>query len=98
MLPIIFEPPAQEELDSAHEWYETARPGLGDEFVAAVRTTISRIQDWPELHATVYKEVRQAKIERFPYNVFYRVESKRILVLAVFHGSRDPTVWRRRAR
>jgi len=97
MLPVMFEPPAQDELDSAYEWYEAQRPGLGDEFVAAVWTTIIRIRDRPDLYARTHKDVRRANVERFPYSVYYRVQSSRILVLAVFHGSRDPAAWRRRA-
>ena len=33
----------------------------------------------------------------FPYCVYYREEPGRVLVLAVFHTSRDPTVWQSRS-
>jgi plasmid stabilization system protein ParE len=33
---------------------------------------------------------------RFPYGLFYVVEAERIVVLAVFHGRRDPKAVRRR--
>lgn len=35
----------------------------------------------------------QAVVSRFPYAVFYRVESKRVVVLTVLHTSRDPSTW-----
>jgi plasmid stabilization system protein ParE len=36
-------------------------------------------------------------VRRFPYSVFYRVEADRIVVLAVFHGRRNPRIWQARA-
>ena len=34
-----------------------------------------------------------ALVCRFPYAVFYRAESKRVVVLAVLHTARDPSIW-----
>ena len=33
---------------------------------------------------------------RFPFAVYFRIRSDALVVLAVFHGRRDPTVWQRR--
>ena len=35
---------------------------------------------------------------RFPYSVYFRVRRNSMVVLAVFHGRRNPAVWQRRAR
>jgi plasmid stabilization system protein ParE len=43
----------------------------------------------------VRKTVRRAFVTKFPYLVFYIVEATRVVVLAVLHTSRDPTVWPR---
>jgi hypothetical protein len=32
-------------------------------------------------------------VRRFPYGVFYRVDSDQIAVLAVYHSKRDPRGW-----
>ena len=45
------------------------------------------------MFASVHGEVRRALVSRFPYGIFYRVESKRVVVLAVLHTARDPKVW-----
>jgi len=42
-------------------------------------------------------DVRCVRVRRFPYSVFFRAESRRIVVLAVFHARRDPSVWQQRA-
>jgi plasmid stabilization system protein ParE len=51
----------------------------------------------PQLYALVHKGMRRVTAERFPYSIYFRAEARRIVVLAVFHGSRDPTIWQRRA-
>jgi plasmid stabilization system protein ParE len=66
------------------------------EFLACIEAALSSISRNPELHSAVHDEVRRALVRRFPYGVFYIVEQERIVVLAVFHGHRDPTELMRR--
>ncbi len=35
-------------------------------------------------------------MKRFPYALFYQIEATQVVVLAVFHGKRDPGVWQDR--
>jgi toxin ParE1/3/4 len=44
-----------------------------------------------------HSDIRCVQARRFPYSVFYRTEAHRIVVLAVFHARRDPTIWQTRA-
>ncbi len=44
----------------------------------------------------VYKDARCALLRRFPYAIYYRVKRDRIVVIAVFHSSRDPREWQSR--
>jgi plasmid stabilization system protein ParE len=95
--PLVFRPEARDEIDEAYAWYEHQRAGLGEEFLSAIRDVLDRIQETPEAHAQVYRDVRRGVTRRFPYGVFYRVEADRIVVLAVYHSRRDPRGWRDRA-
>ena len=96
-LPLVFRPEVQEDLDEAWAWYEKQRAGLGDEFLEEVRATLHRITEAPTLYAEVYRGARRALTARFPYAVFFREEEARILVLAIVHGHRRPSIWQRRA-
>jgi plasmid stabilization system protein ParE len=96
-LPIAFRRAARLEFDQAHDWYEKQKVGLGQEFVEAVDKVLERIAAMPEIHQIVYKDIRRALVQRFPYSIFYRVKSDRIVVLAVFHGKRNPAIWQARA-
>jgi toxin ParE1/3/4 len=95
-LPLLFRPAAQDEFAEAASWYEARREGLGSEFVAEVQNVLDAIADDPERYASVVADVREAIVSRFPYCVYYRKRSKRIVIIAVFHSSRDPAIWQSR--
>jgi plasmid stabilization system protein ParE len=96
-LPVVLRDEAQAEFDEAFDWYNTQRAGLGVEFVAEVQKVFDRIAANPLLHGVAFADVRKGVVRRFPYNVFYRPHPDRVEVLAVFHGSRDPSIWQGRA-
>jgi toxin ParE1/3/4 len=96
-LPIVLRDEAQAEFDEAFDYYEAHRPGLGVTFTERVQEVFDRISANPQLHAVVLGDVRKAVVARFPYCVYYRAEAARIEVIAVFHTSRDPSVWQGRA-
>jgi len=81
------------DLAGAVGWYKDQRAGLGEEFLGAVEASFDAIQEFPEMFAPLHGEVRRAVVSRFPYAVFYRIEPKRVVVLAVLHMARDPKLW-----
>ena len=95
-LPLVLLQAAREEFDDAFDWYEDERAGLGVAFDASVRETYARIIDRPRLFQVVLADIRRAPVRRFPYLIFYRVEPDQIVVLSVFHTSRDPRIWQSR--
>jgi plasmid stabilization system protein ParE len=95
-LPLVFGPQVQHDVDSAYEWYEKERPGLGERLLAAIRVNLARVQTDPHHFAVIYRRVRAALVETFPYVVYFRIERTRLFVLAILHGHRDPAEWQRR--
>jgi plasmid stabilization system protein ParE len=95
-LPIVFRPEARAEFDEAADWYEQQRAGLGADFIARVQEALDRITANPLLHQVVYQDVRRAVVQRFPFSVYYQVEPGQVVVIAVFHGRRDPAIWQGR--
>lgn len=87
---------AENDIQAAFEWYESQRPGLGEQFLAAVRERLEAIRDFPEASPIVYRAIRRAVVSRFPYLIFYVVRLERITVLAVLHHARSPAGWPRR--
>ena len=96
-LPIRLRPEAEQDLLSARDWYDQQRTGLGDEFAAQVSAVFDRLAAMPESCAVRWQDIRSCRLQRFPYIVYYRALADCIEVLAVLHGSRDPSVWHSRA-
>ena len=93
---VVFRPAAVTELEDARLWYEARRPGLGDDFVDCIDLALLRVASEPLAHARVHGDIRRVLVRRFPYAIFHIAESDRVVVLAVFHASRDPAVWQGR--
>jgi toxin ParE1/3/4 len=94
---VILRRAARIEYDAAGDWYEQQRPGLGAAFTAAVQQVFDRIAAHPQMHGVVLRGIRKAVVQGFPYCVYYRERSSAVVVLSVFHTSRDSNVWQSRA-
>ena len=94
--PVVIRPAAAADIESARDWYNRARPGLGDEFLTALDDTLRRVREAPDQYPAVHRGIRRALLKRFPYGVFFRFADDTVLVIACFHGRRNPTVWRSR--
>ena len=97
-LPVVLRDEAQAEFDEAFDWYDAQRPGLGTEFVAEVQKVFDHIAASPLARPVAWADIRKAAVRRFPYCVFYRPHPDRVEVLAVFHTSRDPSIWQGRTQ
>ncbi len=96
--PVVYRRSAGRDLAGAYGWYDQQRAGLGEEFLASVNAVFDAIEKFPEMFASVSNDVRRAIVSRFPYAVFYRIEPRRVVVLAVLHTARDPKLWPRARR
>jgi plasmid stabilization system protein ParE len=70
---------------------------LGGRFRAEIEKVVERIANNPERYAVVYKSLRRARLQRFPYALFFSIEDKELMVVACFHSKRDPKRWQARA-
>jgi plasmid stabilization system protein ParE len=95
-LSIVTRTAAAAEIDAAYRWYERERPGLGEEFLAAVNDLVGVIAEHPQRFQATHRDLRRALLRRFPYSIFYRLVPDHIVVVACFHSKRNPTRWRAR--
>jgi toxin ParE1/3/4 len=78
-------------------WYEERQAGLGSQFVSGINYAIELVLENPQRFPIMHRGIRCVRARRFPYSVFFRPEAQRIVVLAVFHARRDPSVLHNRA-
>jgi plasmid stabilization system protein ParE len=94
-LPVVYHRKVGRDLAAGFGYYEGQSDGLGEKFLAEINSAFDAIERYPEMFAQVHGEVRRAVVSRFPYAVFYRVESNRVVILTVLHTARDPRIWPR---
>ena len=89
---IVFRRIAKREMDESIAWYENQRAQLGVELAVEINRTLQNISHSPKQFPLMRGEVRRALVRRFPYGVHYVIENDRVVVLAVYHVKRSPTL------
>jgi hypothetical protein len=86
------------ELRSVQTYYETQSAGLGDRFVDAFLATINAIVERPLSFPVVLLDVRRARVDVFPYAIYFRLRGSAVHVIALYDLRRSPDRLRRRLR
>ena len=94
---IVIDPMADADMEEAGDWYETQQPGLQQEFLAELQSTIRLVSLNPyAFHPLKARaQVRRALANRFPYRVFFTVESDEVYIFRVLHTARHDREWKR---
>ena len=87
---------AELDINSAFEYYENKRLGLGHDFLLCIEAAISKIERNPLQYKVIHKEIRRIAVHRYPYRIFYLVRKQLVIVTAVFHARQDPQSWNNR--
>lgn len=95
---IIIRPEAEQDIQGAFGWYEERIVGLGREFLRCIDVSFAQINRSPSSYPIVYIDIRRILTRRFPFGVFYIIVNQKIIVLAVLHARRDPSVWQKRKK
>ena len=86
--------PALGDLTEAINYYDTASPGLGGEFIDEIEATIRRIILDPEAWTKVSPNHRRCRTRRFPYGLVYSIERDAVIIAAVMNLRRHPDSWK----
>ena len=90
---VLLRPAAAADVEDAFAWYESQRPGLGEEYLAEVTAAIERVVEHPQRYPILHRQTHRILLRRFPYGLFYRSSSEEVIILACMHASRDPKRW-----
>lgn len=93
---LIVRPLAEEDLLDIQRWYEAQQDGLGGAFRRSVDELFQRLRENPLMYPVVYRGLRRAVLRRFPYLVYFTVESEVVSIVACLHGRRDQGLVRQR--
>ena len=87
---------AREEVMAAATWYALRDVSAAARFVAEIERVEDLIAAAPDRWPAHTWGTRRLLLRRFPYGVVYRIESTRVLIVAVVHDHQAPGYWRRR--
>ncbi len=87
---------AELDINTAFEYYENQRVGLGHDFLLCIEECLAKIERNPEHYKIIYKKLRRIAVRRFPYRILYLVQNNLVIVTAVFHARKAPQAWESR--
>jgi plasmid stabilization system protein ParE len=96
MRQVTFAPAARSEFFDALAWYGEHAPSVIPRLRAELRNLLSKAAEAPMLFPRGLGNTRRAVLQHFPYVVIFRPTDETIDVVAFFHTSRDPVVWKSR--
>ena len=86
--------PALAEIREATAFYEGRVSGLGTDFLDEVDAAVGRILEFPEAWGALGGNYRRCHLRRFPFSVIYSIQAEDVIVvISVFHQSREPHTW-----
>lgn len=86
---LSFLPEVEKDSVSAYVWYEEKAKGLGEEFLRAFYASAAEIARTPNLYPKIYKNFHRKLLKRFPYVVYFLVESETVIVYGLFLFASD---------
>jgi plasmid stabilization system protein ParE len=91
-----FLPAAREELDAAASYLDERVAGLGGEFLDDVERTSALLCQFSQMGRRLDSINRALPLQRFSFNLIYRIFDGEAVVVAVAHKRRRPGYWRGR--
>ena len=97
---VIFEAEAETELNEAIAWYDSQTDRVGQRFSREVRATLSEAAKDPQRFPFAGPTTQKVKMLDWPYSIYFTLleGSAQLIVVSVFHGSRNPAELRRRLK
>ena len=92
--PVVLTAVAERDIHAAALWYEREAPGVGRRFLDAVAAALELIGDNPHQFPLMHRDKRRALLKRFPYSVYFRIDTASVVIVGCFHGRRNPTMWK----
>ncbi len=97
---ILISKDALSDIQSAKKWYESKSIGLGKRFEKQTATQIDNLKNNPYILEIRYNNVRCVQVKKFPFLIHYFIEENihTINIMAIFHTSRKPKIWKERRK
>jgi len=79
------------DLRAAQAWYENKVTGLGARFTESVLRQAKSLENMPDKYRLAAKDIHVCSVPKFPFELYYKIEERRVVVLVVHAVRQDPT-------
>ena len=90
-------PSAKHDLREAVEWYRARDVDLANRFLDELYKTLALLERFPNIGGSVYgiddADVRELPVSNFPYQIVFRRQEYRTMVVAIAHERKRPGYW-----
>ncbi len=90
MTDLVFLLSADIDIQQAYEYYENYQAGRGELFLRHLDAAVTHLRLFPKIAPVFHGNYRRLLVPRYPYGIFYTLESPRIIVVAVTHFQQNP--------
>jgi len=87
---IRLHPKAEEDLGELLDYYYQIDPHLEMKFIDSLDLTFENILNFPNMYQHQTETSQKVFMNKFPYVVIYEQYENIIMILAIFHTSRNP--------
>jgi plasmid stabilization system protein ParE len=91
MTDLVFLLSADIDIQQAYEYYENYQEGRGDLFLRHLDAAFTHLRLFPKIAPLFHGTYRRLLVPRYPYGIFYMIESPRIIVVAITHFQQNPS-------
>jgi len=89
---------ASQDLVDGYRFYEKQSEGLGTYFLDTLYSDIDSLAIYGGIHPICFNKYNRSLSKRFPFAIYYRIESNTVLVYAVLDCRRNPAWIRKRIK
>ena len=79
---------AIEQINTAVNYFDSQRSGLGFEFTLEVALLVERLELSPNIYQVVNNDIRRGFLGKFNYLAFYKIKGTDVEIIRIEHGSR----------
>ena len=84
---------AKQELLRSEAYYNEQKFGLGFEFIQEVRQGVERVCKEPSIWPEIHKNLQRYYLDRFPFQLIYRIKNQNLEIIAIAHNKKRPRYW-----
>ncbi len=91
MRDLVFLLSAEIDIQKAYEYYENYQEGRGDLFLRHLDAAFARLRLFPSIAPLFHGSYCRLLVPRYPYGIFFTLETPRIIVVAITHFQQNPS-------